>query len=465
MSGAYIFPYDIIPKDSKVVMYGAGRYGKWVYLKNSKNKWCNICCIIDSNWMQKKDFPVEVNSKEKLDEIHNYDYVYISILNDNIRNSIKEFLIKKGVTLEKILEPLNSTIYHDQYMEINTSDVDDDGGTIIKIGYSIGPSIGDQIIALKVYQELVKLCSDVEIKIFCRNTEVAKVIYWKQACLSEIVGYYPGEEEISDFDIFISAEFIPCLRSFHRLKVMRISRRLYTEINKIYIYQKEQSPGNAVPVYESRILLDRAAFYNKNRFTLLGISGAFEINDSNVSINVVEDKIFSNEVQDYGDYITIHYGASDVMNNGVVQTKVWPFDYCERLCELIKKEFPNIKIVQLGDSNDPIIRGTDIQLMGEVLQKVEIVLKNAIVHIDCESGLAHLATQLKTKCIVMFGPTPIWFFGYPQNYNIAPRVCGGCKGLLRDWYTHCIKNIDGACMKSITPDIVYKVLKQFLEQK
>jgi ADP-heptose:LPS heptosyltransferase len=101
--------------------------------------------------------------------------------------------------------------------------------------------------------------------------------------------------------------------------------------------------------------------------------------------------------------------------------------------------------------------------MGESFELVEKIITDSKLHFDCESGLVHVATQLGVKCFVVFGPTPIWYFGYEGNCNIGPKVCGECKGLLNDWYTHCIKYDSPKCMESITAQMVFEKIEDYLK--
>ena len=111
-----------------------------------------------------------------------------------------------------------------------------------------------------------------------------------------------------------------------------------------------------------------------------------------------------------------------------------------------------------------IIEGADRYIIGEDLEVAKYVLKNSLFHFDCEGGLVHIATQLGTKCFVVFGPTPIWFMGYEQNVNIAPKVCGECKGLITDWYTRCYRGYSTpACMASIKPEEVLTLMSDFID--
>ncbi|MBR5162824.1 MAG: hypothetical protein IKW79_02235, partial [Schwartzia sp.] len=93
---------------------------------------------------------------------------------------------------------------------------------------------------------------------------------------------------------------------------------------------------------------------------------------------------------------------------------------------------------------------------------VKYVLRNAVLHVDIEGGLVHLATQLGTKCAVLFGPTPVTFFGYPQNINIVSPRCAGCHGLYED-LNHCAKEqAEPECMRSITPEMVMEAIAKYM---
>jgi ADP-heptose:LPS heptosyltransferase len=83
--------------------------------------------------------------------------------------------------------------------------------------------------------------------------------------------------------------------------------------------------------------------------------------------------------------------------------------------------------------------------------------------LDCEGGLVHLATQLGTKCIVLFGPTAPHYFGYEQNVNIATDICGDCRWIAADWMVHCYRSDEKlVCMRSITPAMVLERVAEVL---
>jgi hypothetical protein len=64
-------------------------------------------------------------------------------------------------------------------------------------------------------------------------------------------------------------------------------------------------------------------------------------------------------------------------------------------------------------------------------------LQHAARHIDNEGGLVHLARCFGTRSTVVFGPTPIDYFGYEENQNIPPSAYGGCWFITESWMSHC----------------------------
>ena len=78
----------------------------------------------------------------------------------------------------------------------------------------------------------------------------------------------------------------------------------------------------------------------------------------------------------------------------------------------------------------------------------------------CGTGYA---TQLGTKCIVLFGPTVREYYGYEQNINIQAGNCHNCWGLYSD-VNRCARDLkEPECMYAITPDMVMRHLEEYMD--
>jgi hypothetical protein len=138
-------------------------------------------------------------------------------------------------------------------------------------------------------------------------------------------------------------------------------------------------------------------------------------------------------------YVTVHNGFDpDFIIAGPRATKCYP--HFGRVVALIRALNPDLVFVQLGTSTSEPIAECDIGLIGRTtLPEAAGLIGGAVAHIDNEGGLVHVAACLGVPAVVLFGPTPSDYFGYPGNINIDPAICGDCWWLTRSWMSHCAK--------------------------
>ena len=166
-------------------------------------------------------------------------------------------------------------------------------------------------------------------------------------------------------------------------------------------------------------------------------------------------------------YITFNTGwnKNDKLPPGVARhTKCWPEEHWRAWVRLFRKAYPHIDVVQLGENNAPRIVEANTTLLGRTtLNEVSSVLKDSLLHVDCDCGLMHLSYALGVPAVILFGPTNGSYLTYPnQVVLLAPR-CGNCWHLTRTWDYQCPLYPQPVCMSSITPqmlqDTVAKQLK------
>lgn len=213
-------------------------------------------------------------------------------------------------------------------------------------------------------------------------------------------------------------------------------------------------------------ILTRARMLGRNRYAMLGDDEVWELAEdmSRISLNGNFKAEFDS--LGLGNYITVNCSSGNQkVLSGEKQTKVWSKEKFEDFCQKFKKAFPGISVIQIGDRDTERIETSDRLIAGSDLELVKYILGNALLHIDGEGGMVHLATQLGTKCIVLFGPTPMEYYGYPQNINLCAGDCHGCMGLVADWYTKCPLYGEAKCMNAITSEMVANAARDFLNNQ
>ena len=101
----YIFPFEKIPKNSRVVLYAAGLSGKLYYNQIQETNYCKVVL-----WLDKNADGVNIKKPDAIKElsVNDYDFVVIAMSNWAIAEEIKEFLLECSVPENKIIHEIHS---------------------------------------------------------------------------------------------------------------------------------------------------------------------------------------------------------------------------------------------------------------------------------------------------------------------------------------------------------------------
>ena len=144
----------------------------------------------------------------------------------------------------------------------------------------------------------------------------------------------------------------------------------------------------------------------------------------------------------------------------------------QELINLIKEKKPNIEIYQIGGSNDPKIEN----FCGDSFEDNLAAQAWANIHIGLDSVFNHTTNinwlnKGRTKGIILFGSTQADASGYPHNENISlglscqpcfkedPKISRVPLGLCDNPPNQTYENPQHACMKGITPEMVFDKIK------
>jgi len=99
----HLFPFDKVPKNSRIVLYGAGNVGKQFYDQATEINFCEIVL-----WLDKKADGLLVKQPETVVNlnVNDYDLAIIAIENETIMLEIKALLMSYGVPESKILHSI-----------------------------------------------------------------------------------------------------------------------------------------------------------------------------------------------------------------------------------------------------------------------------------------------------------------------------------------------------------------------
>lgn len=87
----YLLPFEMIPKGSKVVLYGAGKVGKAYYNQILESHYCEVVKWIDNDRNQRLNSSIGIVSEQIIQHIE-FDYVVIAIKNEGVAKQISDKL-------------------------------------------------------------------------------------------------------------------------------------------------------------------------------------------------------------------------------------------------------------------------------------------------------------------------------------------------------------------------------------
>lgn len=345
-----------------------------------------------------------------------------------------------------------------------TGKMEKEDGTLEIAVYPTG-GMGDYIISSKILDELM-MYAPCRVTVFCEKPFFGNAIYGKRPDV--VVKEYAGFEiERNKYDLALMVEHFIHVLNMDDSRVEQIAPELYRRMN--YIRENWNELYIRIPeqCFRERIRFERCRVLGLDRWTELRMGQAFEIADkrTGISLDMAEKEKFRQLDLIPGQYITLNRGA-DSMRANQEQLKVWPVEHYAELIQKIKETFAGLQIVQLGGKESEPLPGVDTAILGESFELTKWIIKKSRCHIDCEGGLVHLAVQMSTPAVVVFGPTPLHMYGYEQNFNLVDEQCNNCMGTHEDWAYRCYRGLEPKhrCMANVTPERVLDACRQVVEQ-
>ncbi len=96
------FPFDRIPQESRVVLYGAGNLGKQYWEQNFRYHFCKIVSWVDGNY-RTKEMEHHVIENPEVIKKGDFDYVVIAVDDYYVAKEIALYLNELGVKKEQIV--------------------------------------------------------------------------------------------------------------------------------------------------------------------------------------------------------------------------------------------------------------------------------------------------------------------------------------------------------------------------
>lgn len=449
-----VFPFEYVERGSRIIIYGLGKYGLSFIEQVQTTRWCKIVGVSDID-SSKSIWGYPFFSIDELKDVE-ADYIIIAISVTKTVAQVYLQLLEQGIPDEKIVSTLIRSGENYKRMPQAVQKPDN-----LQILLQLGGGLGDCVVYLSVYEKMIGMLQKAEIDVQCKRN-YGQALFDDKAFLRTMIDV-AEKTDYNAYDLILKLEHGITVLRYDVNRCEKYAPELNEKIQMLIVTSK--SARNDIKGTGERFAIQvrMALIKGWNRFFTLGHGEVLGLTADMVHIVLAEKYQDEYRKLKLGKFLTLNRGADMTAKYKTMQTKVWPLKYYEELVRIIKEKYPEYEIVQLGDNDTEQIEGVDRYIKGQDLEIVKYILKGSMLHFDCEGGLVHLATALGTKCAVVFGPTPIEYYGYPQNINITAGKCHNCMHLTEDWYVKCLKEQnEPECMYGITPEMVFGKISEYL---
>ncbi len=165
--------------------------------------------------------------------------------------------------------------------------------------------------------------------------------------------------------------------------------------------------------------------------------------------------------------------------NNKITYKNWPVNYWIEFLQLALKQYPEKKIVLLGDENEvnlsakitTKLNSNVISFIGKTsIAEAMNIINQSEFFIGLDGGLMHLAIVLNKPTFTIWGPSSITLYGYEKFSNLHKCVslnlaCNPCSAWINANHTKANSPEtcpDHACLQQLMPQDVFNQLTQYV---
>ncbi|MBN8936380.1 MAG: glycosyltransferase family 9 protein [Rhizobiales bacterium] len=342
-------------------------------------------------------------------------------------------------------------------------------GSALSVMMVVSGGLGDLIVIGRFLRDLAATVEPFTFDVFTAMPHLARWVY------ADIPGFRDAYPDVMqdvngtsyDIRLFLSQLAIVQHESVQWWQLKKAKRFLEVVLKMEKMRRQELEPYVQYHPRMDNGLARLAVYRGRSRRDFLHYTAGLEFGGNRLDIEA-DDTIIERLGLSSAPYITVHNGFD---TNFVVSThratKCYP--HFSDVIAHIKQKRPELIIVQLGTVTSDHISTVDLNLIGKTnLKEVAGLLKKSILHLDNEGGLVHLSASLGGRSLVVFGPTPSDYFGYPENINVDPINCGGCWCIDELWMNRCMRGeTQPVCVFDQPPgrvaDMALKVLARLLK--
>jgi len=338
----------------------------------------------------------------------------------------------------------------------------------VLVAVKVTGGVGDYVIIARVLRDISRLSEAIRFHVFCPSVDSGE---WAFRALPCVEGVFDGAFYA---DVWRDYDCAMCMNQFAYpegagLKARKVTRLAPSFARALAHCREAGKPWDTFiehhPTMDGAFARTAVAL-GMNRYTF--IYSVLGLSAGSLELDLPCDPRLAGELSArFKEWITISTGFdSQFVVSSRYATKCYPGEHWEHVVGGLKRRYPDVAVVQIGAKTSVPVGGVDVNLVGRTsLAEAAGVIRRALLHVDNEGGLVHVAASLGVRSVVLFGPTSIRYFGYPENANLSSGFCGDCWWSTERWMECCPRGYGvPRCMEELDPARVLEAVADGIER-
>ncbi|HEX2943906.1 MAG TPA: glycosyltransferase family 9 protein [Rhodopila sp.] len=332
------------------------------------------------------------------------------------------------------------------------------------LALAITGGLGDAIVIARFIRDLANAVGGIRFDVFSPTPSQAVWVFAHIPGFNAAYHDLAFDHVVAQYDLAMRLnQFVIVYKEAIRWDRIRSNHQLMAIVDNVIRFRANIESFVNVHPWLDNFLAQTAVFHGATRRDFLHLMAKIRYSENRLALPQDRSVLQRLDLLP-GSYVTVHNGFDPgFLISNQRATKCYP--YFGSVVTMLKVAFPDLHFVQIGTVTSEPIPECDMVLVNKTnLDEVVALIANSVLHLDNEGGLVHVSAAVGTQSVVVFGPTPANYFGYPENINIEPPVCGNCWWMTRTWMDACAKRYDTPkCMTEQTPDIVATKARRAIE--
>lgn len=172
----WMFPFQKVPRDSRVILYGGGAVGQTYLYQLKLTQYVKVVCIADKNYQSLAEFDIPTCAPENISQF-SFDYIVIAIQSGKVAEDVRNLLHEKlGIDDKEIIFSIQypptdiPPKYRYKPLPVGKEYAYNQAENL-SFAIHVSGGVGDFVVAKRMLDEILSWSDSLVVDVFCKSSD------------------------------------------------------------------------------------------------------------------------------------------------------------------------------------------------------------------------------------------------------------------------------------------------------